>query len=621
MPEMPDGGMPTNGVDLRGGGCACDAGTSGANSGLLLAFVVGACVLRRRRRPARRGVTMAIAVPVVLLVVADVSFADGFDAQFYQAATSSSGYLTMESGSIIAPGHLDVGASFDYARDPLVAADPMTGDPLMDGKVVANRLGLQLVAGYGVLPWLEVGIAIPMILVQDGDLSTIDAGQSLSTTATGDLRLFGKVPLWRNDSVRLAAAIDVTLPSGNEDSFSGGATATARPRMIAGWRSGPIAVALNLGYRVRGKSEVANLVIDDEVTAGVAAAYEARTDRLWIVGEGFLAAGVFGEDHAVPAQVLLGVRSAIAGPWRGQLAIGEGLGAGYSTPAFQAVVSLMYAKDPVVRQEIPRGPEDTDRDGLLDPSDRCPTEPEDKDAYQDDDGCPDLDDDNDSILDLADKCPRVPEDIDGFEDADGCPELDNDADGLPDATDKCPVEAEDKDSFQDEDGCPDLDDDGDGIADAVDQCPTVAEVKNGYLDEDGCADDLPKRVKQFTGVVKGINFKVNSADLLPSSSRTLDKAIAVLKEYPTLNLEIEGHTDDQPIRRRGVFKTNMELSQGRAESVRAYLMAMGIDGARLTAKGYGETRPIVDPAGLKGRKLAVARAKNRRVEFVIVVAP
>ncbi|HEY0193305.1 MAG TPA: DUF4398 domain-containing protein, partial [Kofleriaceae bacterium] len=71
--------------------------------------------------------------------------------------------------------------------------------------------------------------------------------------------------------------------------------------------------------------------------------------------------------------------------------------------------------------------------------------------------------DGDGILDNVDKCPSDPEDKDGFEDEDGCPDLDNDKDGIPDKADKCPNEPEDKDGFEDEDGCPDDDNDGDGI--------------------------------------------------------------------------------------------------------------------------------------------------------------
>ena len=101
---------------------------------------------------------------------------------------------------------------------------------------------------------------------------------------------------------------------------------------------------------------------------------------------------------------------------------------------------------------------------------------------------PDLDADGDGIIDRLDRCPREPEDKDGFQDADGCPDPDNDHDGIPDALDKCPNEAEDKDGFQDTDGCPDPDNDGDGIPDARDKCPNEPETINGKEDADGCPD-------------------------------------------------------------------------------------------------------------------------------------
>ncbi len=258
---------------------------------------------------------------------------------------------------------------------------------------------------------------------------------------------------------------------------------------------------------------------------------------------------------------------------------------------------------------------DPDKDGILGDADKCPSEPEDKDGFQDDDGCPDLDNDGDGIADAADKCPSEPEDVDGFQDDDGCPDGDNDGDGVPDAADKCPMEAEDKDGFQDDDGCPDPDNDGDGVLDAQDQCAAEPETKNGYQDEDGCPDEIPAKVKQFTGVIQGINFKVSSSDLQPASNKTLDKAVAVLKEFPDLRMEIQGHTDDQPLKANKKFADNQALSQARAETVRAYFISKGVEESRVTAVGYGDTQPVVAPTGLKGGKLSAARAKNRRVEF------
>jgi OmpA-OmpF porin, OOP family len=200
------------------------------------------------------------------------------------------------------------------------------------------------------------------------------------------------------------------------------------------------------------------------------------------------------------------------------------------------------------------------------------------------------------------------------------PPVDNDPDkdGIIGAADKCPNEAEDKDGFQDDDGCPDPDNDGDGVLDASDKCPTEPETKNGFQDEDGCPDEIPAKLKQFTGVIQGINFRTGDSALQTNSNVTLDKAVAVLKEFSDLKLEIQGHTDDQPIRAGGKFADNQALSQARADAVKAYFVSKGIDESRLAAKGYGDTAPIENPKDLTGGKLDAARAKNRRVEFKLV---
>jgi OOP family OmpA-OmpF porin len=245
------------------------------------------------------------------------------------------------------------------------------------------------------------------------------------------------------------------------------------------------------------------------------------------------------------------------------------------------------AKKPVIKKEEPKPvvDEDPDKDGIIGAADKCANEPEDKDSFQDDDGCPDPDNDNDGIADADDKCAAEPEDKDSFEDTDGCPDPDNDQDGVPDAADKC----------------------GD-----------QPETKNGFEDEDGCPDEIPEKLKKFTGVIQGITFKVNSVELIGGSSKTLDAAAAVLTEFKDTKLEIQGHTDDQPLKAGGKFADNTALSQGRADSVKAYLAQKGIDPSRLIAKGYGDTLPVEAPTGLKGAKLNAARAKNRRVEFKLI---
>ncbi|MBU1241062.1 OmpA family protein [Myxococcota bacterium] len=230
-----------------------------------------------------------------------------------------------------------------------------------------------------------------------------------------------------------------------------------------------------------------------------------------------------------------------------------------------------------------------------------------------------LDTDGDGILDVNDKCPKEPEDKDGFEDEDGCPDPDNDGDGIPDAKDKCPGTdkdkannfkdtKEDKDGFEDDDGCPDPDNDKDGIPDVKDKCPNEPETKNGYKDEDGCPDEL-KLIKVTVKKIElkqKIFFAYNRAKIKPKSFALLNEIAALLKARQTMTLRIEGHTDN-----RGGRSYNKRLSRKRARAVRKYLIAKGIDPSRMKAEGYGLTKPIADNKNSKGR------AKNRRVEFVI----
>ncbi len=254
---------------------------------------------------------------------------------------------------------------------------------------------------------------------------------------------------------------------------------------------------------------------------------------------------------------------------------------------------------------------DNDNDRIPDTLDKCLMEPEDKDGFEDTDGCPDYDNDNDGVPDSLDQCPMVPEDRDNFKDEDGCLDYDNDNDGIPDTLDKCPNNAEDKDGFEEEDGCPDYDNDRDGVPDSLDRCANEPEVYNGYKDEDGCPDTLikpsEKDAKALNTKLQAINFKTNSAELTPASFKALDYVADFLRKYETLRYEIQGHTDST-----GPDDYNLVLSAARAGTVRVYLLSKGIPEERLIAIGYGETVPIAD------NRTASGRAKNRRVEFRII---
>jgi len=216
-----------------------------------------------------------------------------------------------------------------------------------------------------------------------------------------------------------------------------------------------------------------------------------------------------------------------------------------------------------------------------------------------------VDTDGDGIPDNLDKCPNEPEDKDGFEDEDGCPDLDNDQDGIPDTLDKCPNDPEDMDGFEDEDGCPDLDNDQDGIPDSADLCPN----EPGPPEERGCPKKhtLVSVTQDKIELHQAVFFATGRATIMPRSFALLDEVADVLKTRATMQVRVEGHTDT-----RGSRTSNMRLSQARADSVKAYVIGRGVEASRLVSVGYGPDKPI------ETNRTAAGRERNRRVEFVIL---
>lgn len=107
--------------------------------------------------------------------------------------------------------------------------------------------------------------------------------------------------------------------------------------------------------------------------------------------------------------------------------------------------------------------------------------------------------------------------------------------------------------------------------------------------------------------LKNIYFDFDKTSLKSQSFVELNKVVEFLKQNSTVEIEISGHTDN-----KGSDDYNLNLSQGRSQAVVDYLISQGIDGSRLTAHGYGETKPIDTNDTDEGR------ANNRRVEFTVV---
>ncbi len=126
-------------------------------------------------------------------------------------------------------------------------------------------------------------------------------------------------------------------------------------------------------------------------------------------------------------------------------------------------------------------------------------------------------------------------------------------------------------------------------------------------------DTVPAPKVDTVVVMDNIYFEFNKSILLDESHAAIDNQIlSMLNKYPTMVIEIGGHTDSQ-----GKDDYNMKLSQARAESVKKYLIEKGIAAERMEAKGYGETKPVA-PNTLNGKDNPEGRKKNRRTEFRVL---
>jgi outer membrane protein OmpA-like peptidoglycan-associated protein len=242
---------------------------------------------------------------------------------------------------------------------------------------------------------------------------------------------------------------------------------------------------------------------------------------------------------------------------------------------------------------------DADGDGVADEFDKCPNTPAAAYGKVDANGCP-LDTDGDGVPDYLDKCPNTPAAAYGKVDANGCP-LDTDGDGVPDYLDKCPNTPAAAFGKVGLDGCP-IDTDGDGVPDYLDNCPKIA----GTAANHGCPEVKTEVKTLFQKALQGIQFQTAKADIKPVSFPLLNQIANVLILNPDYLIEVQGHTDNV-----GNDDYNMNLSNERAASVRAYLISKGVDEVKITSKGYGETKPVASNNTKAGKTM------NRRVEFVV----
>ncbi|MEL0653119.1 DUF5723 family protein [Algibacter sp. TI.3.09] len=239
-------------------------------------------------------------------------------------------------------------------------------------------------------------------------------------------------------------------------------------------------------------------------------------------------------------------------------------------------------------------PKDRDNDGIIDKLDGCPKEA----GPAENNGCPWLDSDVDGVMDNEDNCPEVA----GPKENKGCPWGDTDNDGVLDNVDICPKVVGPVENS----GCPWKDTDNDGVADKFDECVDVA----GTVANKGCPEVIVPTVEvqaTLNAYAKTILFNSGKSSIKTESNKVLAEIVNILGEYPDAKFSIEGHTDSS-----GGDTLNQRLSDARANAVKTYLVKNGVDEFRLSAIGFGETRPIATNATSAGR------ADNRRVEINLV---
>ncbi len=247
-------------------------------------------------------------------------------------------------------------------------------------------------------------------------------------------------------------------------------------------------------------------------------------------------------------------------------------------------------------------PTDGDNDGVFDGLDRCPDTPQ--GAKVDEEGCP-IDSDGDGVYDLLDRCPDTAPGVPV--DEMGCA-LDADQDGVPDGIDRCPdtKEGEQVDKW----GC-EVDNDGDGVPDRIDRCPGTP--PNIAVDERGCP--IPQSAREIqlldTGLLRlnNVHFESAKAEIKPESYPALTDVAKILVKWPSLRIEIGGHTDSQ-----GSAEFNQKLSEARAQAVFNWLNENfpQLRAEQFLIRGYGESQSIADNSTAEGRAL------NRRVEFKVL---
>lgn len=434
-----------------------------------------------------------LAAPVLLsAAAAHAETVPSLDLRNFHPPTDPKGALYTEETATPARGDWNVGAWFSYAYRSVVLED-------QQGNVFSvplrHQLSLDYLASIGVADRIAIGLAVPSVLWQSGDddvnTRVATGGGLLPTSALGDPAFSVKAVLLPTSEVGgfgLAALARVTAPVGDRSSYVSDGAVTGELRLLSELKLfGVTDLRVTAGARVRGSERTyVGEQFGHDLPWGVGIVIKPQAYGLDPTGRFLWVAELRGAVALTP-EFASGPQSPVLYAFSARYTPGDVSAiAGVEAPITAAV------GDPAVRVVLGVGwaPRfyDQDGDGIADDVDDCPELPEDRDGFQDSDGCPDNDDDDDGVPDEDDRCPREKEDADDFQDDDGCPDPDNDGDGILDVNDACPNEPGSASQNPKINGCPMRDSDHDGILDKDDKCMTEPEDRDGFQDADGCPD-------------------------------------------------------------------------------------------------------------------------------------
>ncbi|MFO0559093.1 MAG: OmpA family protein [Polyangiales bacterium] len=585
----------------------------------------------------------------------------GFALDRYEPSTTGDPFFVAEHPWYNRTRIFSAGITADFTRNPLVFRPPMS-DPRV---VIDNMLVLHASAAIALFDRVAISASLPFSLLQTagaagGNPSPIGLMAYTAGPAPGDPRLGARVRIFGQsdeDPISLHVGGQLffgVIPWSGDEHWVTDEVMRGRAYATGAGRAGPVRYSLSLGYHFRRRTELYRSVMDGDFFVTAGAALIALDGRLH-VGPEFWANIVpasFGQrniDATVNAEATLGISYTIANLVQLGVAGGPGLSSSVGTPTFRGLFRVAYTPfseetaartirpdrdgDGVVDEEdqcpdetsSPR-PDvarpgcalarvDSDDDGVFDDVDLCPNEPVGRVRDPGRPGCSLADRDDDGVADTLDQCVDQPRGEHEASDRAGCPDVDTDSDGVFDSEDQCPQSAISTVADPERAGCAAPDRDHDTVPDHVDRCADQPGIPQANAEQNGC----PTALLSFDGrqlrVSEPVRFRANAAELLPSSLPTLDAIAAAINALPASIRVIDVQSHEADDRRRDAA---LNLSQRRADAVRAYLVAHGVAPTRLNSHGFGGSRPIVETRSLRGAALQQARAQNLRTELVVI---